>query len=82
MLIGLGIADTGTFGPADAEFWVLALLVLVGELFPIQVHGQVGEETFSTPFATIAIRLSRPPSATTHTKRRSRFRRMHAPASA
>ena len=51
MLIGLGIADTGTFGPADAEFWVLALLVFVGELFPIQVHGQVGEETFSTPFA-------------------------------
>jgi diguanylate cyclase (GGDEF)-like protein len=30
---------------------VLAALVLVGELFPIQVHGQVGEETFSTPFA-------------------------------
>jgi diguanylate cyclase (GGDEF)-like protein len=29
---------------------VLAALVLVGELFPIQVHGQVGEETFSTPF--------------------------------
>ena len=30
---------------------MLASLVLVGELFPIQVHGQVGEETFSTPFA-------------------------------
>ena len=51
MLLGLGIAGTDSFGPADAEFWVLALLVLVGELFPIQVHGQVGEETFSTPFA-------------------------------
>ena len=38
-------------GPLDAEFWVLAFLVLLGELFPIQVHGQVGEETFSTPFA-------------------------------
>ncbi len=30
---------------------MLAALVLAGELFPIQVHGQVGEETFSTPFA-------------------------------
>ena len=40
-----------TGGYQDAEFWVLAALVLVGELFPIQVHGQVGEETFSTPFA-------------------------------
>ena len=38
-------------GSGDAEFWVLAALVLLGELFPIQVHGQVGEETFSTPFA-------------------------------
>jgi diguanylate cyclase (GGDEF)-like protein len=51
VLLGLAVAGTGTFGPADAEFWVLALLVLAGELFPIQVHGQVGEETFSTPFA-------------------------------
>src|SRR5829696_5986008 len=38
-------------GPLEAEFWVLTALVLLGELFPIQVHGQVGEETFSTPFA-------------------------------
>jgi xanthine dehydrogenase YagS FAD-binding subunit len=44
----VGIDD---LGPFEAEFWVLAALVLVGELFPIQVHGQVGEETFSTPFA-------------------------------
>ncbi len=51
MLIGLGVVGTDSFGPTDAEFWVLAMLVLVGELFPIQVHGQVGEETFSTPFA-------------------------------
>ena len=51
MLVGLAIAGTGDFGYDDAEFWVLAALVLAGELFPIQVHGQVGEETFSTPFA-------------------------------
>ena len=51
VLVGLAIAGTGDFGYEDAEFWVLAALVLVGELFPIQVHGQVGEETFSTPFA-------------------------------
>jgi diguanylate cyclase (GGDEF)-like protein len=49
--VGLAIAGTGDFGYDDAEFWVLAALVLAGELFPIQVHGQVGEETFSTPFA-------------------------------
>src|SRR5215204_166478 len=51
VLVGLALAGAGDIGPLDAEFWVLAALVLVGELFPIQVHGQVGEETFSTPFA-------------------------------
>ena len=51
MVLGLAIFGSGDLGPADAEFWVLAVLVLLGELFPIQVHGQVGEETFSTPFA-------------------------------
>ena len=49
--LGLALAGASDIGPLDAEFWVLAALVLVGELFPIQVHGQVGEETFSTPFA-------------------------------
>ncbi len=47
VLVGLG---AGSFGPLDTEFWLLAALVLAGELFPIQVHGQIGEETFSTPF--------------------------------
>ena len=47
----MALAGSGDLGPFDAEFWVLASLVLDGELFPIQVHGQVGEETFSTPFA-------------------------------
>ena len=51
MLAALAVFGTGELGAFDAEFWVLAALVLVGELFPIQVHGQVGEETFSTPFA-------------------------------
>jgi len=51
VVVVLAIAGTGSFGPADAQFWVLAALVFLGELFPIQVHGQVGEETFSTPFA-------------------------------
>src|SRR5215207_11051151 len=51
VLVGLALAGGGDIGPLDAELWVLAALVLVGELFPIQVHGQVGEETFSTPFA-------------------------------
>jgi hypothetical protein len=51
VLVGLAVAGASDIGPLDAEFWVLAALVLVGELFPIQVHGQVGEETFSTPFA-------------------------------
>ena len=51
MLAALAVFGTGDLGPFDAEFWVLAGLVLIGELFPIQVHGQVGEETFSTPFA-------------------------------
>jgi diguanylate cyclase (GGDEF)-like protein len=50
LLVALLVLTTGSFGPLDAEFWVLAGLVLAGELFPIQVHGQVGEETFSTPF--------------------------------
>jgi diguanylate cyclase (GGDEF)-like protein len=51
VLVGLAVTATGDFGYDDAEFWVLAALVFAGELFPIQVHGQVGEETFSTPFA-------------------------------
>ena len=51
VLIGIAAFGAGDLGPFDAEFWVLAALVLIGELFPIQVHGQVGEETFSTPFA-------------------------------
>jgi diguanylate cyclase (GGDEF)-like protein len=51
VVVALAVAGTGDLGPADIEFWVLAALVLIGELFPIQVHGQVGEETFSTPFA-------------------------------
>src|SRR5215204_4493283 len=51
VLVGLALAGAGDIGPLDAEFWVLAALVLVGELFPIQVHGPVGEDTFSTPFA-------------------------------
>jgi diguanylate cyclase (GGDEF)-like protein len=50
LLIALPIAGAGGFGPLDLEFCVLAGFVLLGELFPIQVHGQVGEETFSTPF--------------------------------
>jgi diguanylate cyclase (GGDEF)-like protein len=50
-LVALAVAGATDIGPLDAEFWVLAFLVLLGELFPIQVHGQVGEETFSTPFA-------------------------------
>ena len=50
-LVGLAVVGGSDIGPLDAEFWVLAFLVLLGELFPIQVHGQVGEETFSTPFA-------------------------------
>jgi diguanylate cyclase (GGDEF)-like protein len=51
VLLGLALTGVSDIGPLDAEFWVLAVLVLLGELFPIQVHGQVGEETFSTPFA-------------------------------
>ncbi len=50
-LLALGVFGTGELRPPDLEFWLLAALVLLGELFPIQVHGQVGEETFSTPFA-------------------------------
>ncbi len=44
------VGAAGSFGPLDLEFWLLAGLVLLGELYPIQVHGQTGEETFSTPF--------------------------------
>jgi diguanylate cyclase (GGDEF)-like protein len=51
VLVALAVVGASDLGPLDAEFWVLAALVLVGELFPIQVHGQEGEETFSTPFA-------------------------------
>jgi diguanylate cyclase (GGDEF)-like protein len=51
VFVALAVTATGDFGYDDAEFWVLAALVFAGELFPIQVHGQVGEETFSTPFA-------------------------------
>jgi diguanylate cyclase (GGDEF)-like protein len=51
VLVVLALTGTSDIGPLDSEFWVLAALVLLGELFPIQVHGQVGEETFSTPFA-------------------------------
>jgi diguanylate cyclase (GGDEF)-like protein len=50
LLVALPVAGAGSFGPLDLEFWVLAGLVLLGELYPIQVHGQIGEETFSTPF--------------------------------
>ena len=50
LLIALLTAGDGGFGPLDLGFCVLAAFVLLGELFPIQVHGQVGEETFSTPF--------------------------------
>jgi diguanylate cyclase (GGDEF)-like protein len=55
VLVVLAVVGIDDLGPFEAEFWVLAALVLVGELFPIQVHGppgaSVGEETFSTPFA-------------------------------
>ena len=50
LLVALPVATAGSFGPLDLEFWLLAGLVLLGELYPIQVHGQIGEETFSTPF--------------------------------
>ena len=50
MLVGLLAAGAGDLGEFDLAFWTLAAFVLLGELFPIQVHGQVGEETFSTPF--------------------------------
>ena len=50
-MLVLFVTGADAIGPLDTEFWVLAALVLLGELFPIQVHGQVGEETFSTPFA-------------------------------
>ena len=51
VLVALLLTGASDIGPLDAEFWVLAALVLLGELFPIQVHGQEGEDTFSTPFA-------------------------------
>jgi diguanylate cyclase (GGDEF)-like protein len=50
VLVALAVTGIGDLGPADAEFWVLAALVLAGELFPIQFHG-VSYENFSTPFA-------------------------------
>jgi diguanylate cyclase (GGDEF)-like protein len=50
LVLLVALPFTGSFGPADLEFWLLAGLVLLGELYPIQVHGQIGEETFSTPF--------------------------------
>ena len=51
MLVVVLITSGSDIGPLDVEFWMLAALVLLGELFPIQVHGQVGVDTFSTPFA-------------------------------
>jgi diguanylate cyclase (GGDEF)-like protein len=63
VVAGLALFGSGDLGPANAEFWVLAALVLVGELFPIQVHGQVGEETFSTPFAFALLLLYGIPEA-------------------
>ena len=50
VLLAMLVGAAGSFGPLDLEFWLLAGLVLLGELYPIQVHGQTGEETFSTPF--------------------------------
>jgi diguanylate cyclase (GGDEF)-like protein len=50
VLLVLAVVGIDDLGPTNAAFWVLAGLVLVGELFPIQIHGQVGEENFSTPF--------------------------------
>jgi hypothetical protein len=50
VLVALAVTGIADLGPGDAEFWVLAALVLAGELFPIQIHG-VGYENFSTPFA-------------------------------
>ncbi len=62
-LVVLALANGSDIGPLDAEFWVLAALVLVGELFPIQVHGQVGEDSFSTPFAFAMLLLYGVPEA-------------------
>jgi diguanylate cyclase (GGDEF)-like protein len=50
VLVALAVTGIGDLGPFEAEFWVLAALVFVGELFPIQIHG-LGYENFSTPFA-------------------------------
>jgi diguanylate cyclase (GGDEF)-like protein len=50
VLIALAVVAGHDLGPAEAEFWVLAALVFIGELFPIQIHGGEGEENFSTPF--------------------------------
>jgi diguanylate cyclase (GGDEF)-like protein len=60
--VALAVVGVGDLGPFDAEFWVLAALVFVGELFPIQVHGP-GEETFSTPFAFALLLLYGLPEA-------------------
>jgi diguanylate cyclase (GGDEF)-like protein len=51
VLVAVLLTGGSDIGPLDVEFWMLAALVLLGELFPIQVHGQVGVDTFSTPFA-------------------------------
>jgi diguanylate cyclase (GGDEF)-like protein len=52
VLAYLAIHDgmTGLLG-AGAEFWVLFLFVVVGELVPIRVPGHDGEMTVSTAFA-------------------------------
>jgi diguanylate cyclase (GGDEF)-like protein len=36
---------------ADAAFWILAVAILIAELFPVQVPSHDGQLTFSTPFA-------------------------------
>jgi len=64
VLVGLAATGTGDLGPADAEFWVLAALVLAGELFPIQIHG-VGYENFSTPFVFALLLVYGLPEAVT-----------------
>jgi diguanylate cyclase (GGDEF)-like protein len=50
VVLGATVVSGGDLPIGEPGFWVLAALVFVGELFPIQVHGQEGEETFSTTF--------------------------------
>ena len=50
VLVAVAAVGFDDLGPFSAEFWVLAGLVLVGELFPVQIHGQEGVDNFSTPF--------------------------------